>query len=195
MEIVMSTSEPIALATRRPDQISPAKLAHIVLRTPRYQEMIAWYVNVLDGALAFETPIISFVTYDEEHHRVAFVNMPHIGDCDPMAAGLDHVAFTYGSLGDLIATYERLKAGGLTPGWCINHGPTTSFYYADPDGNQVELQIDNFQTDADLNAWFASGIFETNPIGVEFDPDVLAAKFHAGVPLDQLILQGSTREH
>jgi catechol-2,3-dioxygenase len=177
---------------RREGQISPAKLAHIVLRTPRVNESMAWYVKVLDASIAFETPMISFITYDDEHHRVAFVNMPQIGDADPMSAGLDHVAFTYGSLGDLIATYERLKGEGILPGWCINHGPTTSLYYKDPDGNQVELQIDNFATEEDLNTWFNSGVFQLNPIGVEFDPDVLAKKFHAGVPLEVLVEQGST---
>jgi hypothetical protein len=29
---------------------------------------------------------------------------------------------------------------------------------------------------------------------VEFDPDVLAAKYHAGVPLAQLVQQGSTSD-
>jgi len=28
----------------------------------------------------------------------------------------------------------------------VNHRPTTSMYYRDPDGNRVELQIDNFPT-------------------------------------------------
>lgn len=187
----MKTEAFLAIPPRRPGQISPAKLAHIVLRTPRYQEMLAWYTKVLDASIAFETPMISFITYDDEHHRVAFVNMPQLGDNEPMAAGLDHVAFTYASLGDLISTFERLKQEGINPGWCINHGPTTSFYFADPDGNQVELQVDNFATEAELADWFSSGVFESNPIGVEFDPDLLAAKFHDGVPVKDLLVQGA----
>jgi catechol-2,3-dioxygenase len=188
----MNMQSTSVLPKRREGQISPAKLAHLVLRTPRYAEMMAWYLKVLDASIAFETPIISFITYDDEHHRVAFVNQPQLGDVDVMAAGMDHVAFTYASLSDLVATYERLKGEGITPGWCINHGPTTSFYFTDPDGNQVELQIDNFATDEDLTTWFNSGVFEANPIGVEFDPDVMAEKFHAGVPLELLVQQGST---
>lgn len=171
---------------------SPKKLAHIVLRTPRYEEMISWYMNVLNARLAFGSPIISFITYDDEHHRVAFVNMPQLGDCDPMAAGLDHVAFTYNSIDDLLTTYERLKQTGLAPGWCINHGPTTSMYFRDPDGNQVELQIDNFETEEELGAWFASGVFESNPIGVEFDPDTLVSLFKSGLPRSDLVKQGVT---
>lgn len=182
-----------SFAKRRMEKrISPAKLAHLVLRTPRFAEMMAWYMKVLDADVAFETPFISFITYDDEHHRVAFVNQAQLGDVDPMAAGLDHVAFTYASLSDLIATYERLKAEGITPGWCINHGPTTSLYFADPDGNQVELQVDNFATEEDLTSWFNSGVFQSNPIGVEFDPDTLAERFHAGISVEHLLRQGST---
>ena len=56
------TQVPLKLPFRRPGQISPAKLAHIVFRTPRYAEMMAWYLKVLDATPAFETPMISFIT-------------------------------------------------------------------------------------------------------------------------------------
>jgi catechol-2,3-dioxygenase len=103
------------------------------------------------------------------------------------AVGLEHIAYAYATLGDLVATYERLKAAGITPYWTINHGPTTSMYYRDPDGNQVELQVDNFPSVEELNAWFRSGAFASNPIGVVFDADELVAKFKAGVPVAELV--------
>jgi len=171
--------------------ISPAKLAHIVLRTPRYEDMIDWYVRVLDATVAFETPILAFITYDDEHHRVAFVNQPQLSDRDGGAAGLDHVAFTYGGLGDLVSTYDRLKGAGISPYWCINHGPTTSLYYHDPDRNQVELQIDNFETLEALDEWMRSGAFAANPIGVEFDPDLLSELFRSGAQVADLVKQGA----
>lgn len=186
------TQVPLKLPFRRPGQISPAKLAHIVFRTPRYAEMMAWYLKVLDATPAFETPMISFITYDDEHHRVAFLNLPMLADMDPGAAGLDHVAFTYASFADLASTYERLRDEGIRPSWCINHGPTTSFYYRDPDGNQVELQIDNFDSLEALETWFSSGVFQSNPIGVEFDPEILVGQFRSGVPVSELIKQGAT---
>ncbi len=175
----------------RPGGIAPAKLAHIVLRTPRYDEMVEWYRSVLCAPVVFANAFITFLTYDDEHHRIALLNMPQLGDADPLTPGLDHVAFTYASFEDLVLTYERLKTEGRHPHWCINHGPTTSLYYRDPDGNQVELQIDNFEKEADLEAWFATGAFQANPIGVEFDPDLLAAKFHAGEPVSELVRQGA----
>ena len=103
-----------------------------------------------------------------------------------MAAGTDHVAFTYAELGDLFQTYRRLKAAGIEPYWCINHGPTISFYYKDPDGSRIELQVDTMPSNDAIEAWMRSGEFAANPIGVVFDPEEMAARYEAGEPLDTL---------
>lgn len=171
---------------------SPAKLAHLVFRTPRYEAMVAWYSLVLGARVAFADAMLTFLTYDDEHHRVALVNLPQLADCDPASAGVDHVAFTYSSLDDLLSTYERLKHAGIEPVWCINHGPTTSMYYRDPDGGRVELQVDNFASNEALDAWFRSGAFARNPIGVEFAPDRLLEMYRAGASLESLLRQGAT---
>ncbi len=83
---------------------------------------------------------------------------------------------------DLLATFKRLRAHGITPYWCINHGPNLSFYYRDPDGNQVELQIDVFDSPDAVNDWFNGSDFSINPIGVKFDADELIRRFEAGEP-------------
>ncbi|MEU5761250.1 VOC family protein [Nocardia sp. NPDC047648] len=166
---------------------SPAKLAHIVLRTGRLLEMLDWYVEVLDGRVAFVNNQLAFMTYDEEHHRVAFVGTGASERPEDKHTGMHHAAFTYADLGDLLDTYQRLKAEGIRPFWTINHGPTTSLYYADPDGNNIELQIDNFDTAEELQTFFESGAFDANPIGVEFDPDELTARFQAGEPVSKLV--------
>jgi catechol-2,3-dioxygenase len=107
------------------------------------------------------------------------------------SVGVDHVAYTYGSLGDLLFTYRRLRERGVEPYWCINHGPTTSMYYRDPEGNQVELQVDNFPDVESLQGWFQTGAFAKNPLGVVFDPEKLLQKYLDGVPESELIQQGS----
>src|SRR5215469_12311664 len=121
-------------------KVAPAKLAHIVLRaTPERARLLAgWYKTVLEGEATFENEQIAFITYDSEHHRVAVVGVPGVKPHLDGHAGLHHVAFTYYSLADLVHTYERLKAVGIRPQFCINHGPTTSMYFLDPDKNQVE---------------------------------------------------------
>ena len=159
---------------------SPSRLAHVVMRTSRFEEMVEWYTFVLNGRLAYKDPGIAFLAYDDEHHRVAFINIPNLGEQPAGIAGVHHVAFTYDSLGDLLDNYARLKAVGVLPVLPINHGPTTSLYYADPDGNQIEMQVDNYPTVEQAGEFFFSDAFAVNPIGVNFDPDELRARLLAG---------------
>ena len=173
--------------------IRPAKFAHFVLRVRNLEESIAWYQTVLGMEVVHHARMIAFLTYDDEHHRLALVQTPVAGDAAPVpgAPGLDHVAYTLRSLGDLLATYKRLKAKGILPVWPINHGLTTSLYYADPQGCRVEFQVENFDTPAKLRAFMESDAFAKNPIGVGFDPDKLVARYENGDPIEELLRQGS----
>jgi len=168
-------------------KVAPARLAHVVLRTApeRVQEISAWYQAVLEAEVVFGNPFLQFLTYDDEHHRIAVLGFPGLAERPVDTFGVDHVAFTYDTLGDLVATFERLKSLGIEPAFCIHHGPTLSMYYQDPDRNQVELQIDVFETHEEINAYL-EGPFLKNPIGVQFDPDDLARRFHDGVPEAEL---------
>lgn len=181
---------------RRPG--APTKLAHVVFKTPRLDEMASWYTMLLDGLVVFKDKRVCFVTYDEEHHRVALIKIPRplripgaVWKLHRKFWGFDHVAFTFDQFDTLLATYRRLADSGIFPVWCINHGPTTSIYYEDPDGNRVELQVDNFESNQDLMNWLAGGEFEKNPIGVEFDPNTLERLVNAGTPKAQLTPRGS----
>ena len=116
--------------------IKPAKFAHFVLRVSDLEASIQWYAAVLGMEMVHRAEKLAFMTYDEEHHRLALVETP-VEAATPGAPGLDHVAYTLSSLGDLMATYKRLKTKDIMPVWPINHGLTTSLYYADPDGNRV----------------------------------------------------------
>lgn len=169
--------------------VSPSRLAHIVLRTSRLKEMIAWYRLALNATIAFENEEIAFLAYDEEHHRIAFVNIPGLAPQPAGIVGLHHVAFTYNSLEELLGNYERLKERGVEPVWCVNHGPTTSMYYADIDGNQVEFQVDNYATVEEAGEFFFSEAFATNTIGVDYDPEELLRRVRAGENQDELKLR------
>jgi catechol-2,3-dioxygenase len=142
-------------------------------------------------ALVFGNDFSAFLTYDDEHHRLALIQTPVQDSAPPGAAGLDHVAYSFDTLGELFSTYRRLEQVGIKPVWSVNHGPTTSLYYEDPDGNRVEFQVDNFQTEAELEAFIASPVFEKNPIGVPFDPEKLIARYEQGDPIEELVKQGA----
>ena len=166
--------------------VKPRQLAHVVRRTSRFEELVRWYCTVLGAEVVHSDGMLAFLTYDEEHHRIAIAGIPGLPDQPPMAAGTDHIAFTYGDLGDLLHTFRRLKAAGIEPFWCINHGPTTSLYYKDPDGSRVELQVDNLPTAEAIEGWMRTGQFAANPIGVVFDPEELVARYEAGEPIETL---------
>jgi catechol 2,3-dioxygenase-like lactoylglutathione lyase family enzyme len=163
----------------------PVKFAHVVYQTRRFDEMIAWYEAVFEARVVHQDPALAFLTYDEEHHRFAFANLDVLGKAgeadDRGTVGVNHVAYTYGSVGDLLDTYERLKAAGIKPYWSIHHGITLSNYYRDPDGNRMEFQVD-------AEAGYMDGpTFASNPIGVEVDMEVLAERHRAGM-LDDVLL-------
>ena len=99
---------------------------------------------------------------------------------------MHHVAFTYEKLADLSHTYFRLKEENILPEFCINHGPTTSMYYFDPDKNQVELQVDNVPEEK-FAEYFDNGEFSANPIGVKFDPEDLFKRLEAGEAEEDLL--------
>jgi catechol 2,3-dioxygenase-like lactoylglutathione lyase family enzyme len=167
-------------------RLAPCKISHVVRRTARYAELLAWYQSVLGLRVVSGDERLTFLSYDDEHHRLAIANMPGLPDQPPLCAGVDHVAFGFADLGDLLQTYARLAREGITPYWCINHGPTTSLYYKDPDGSRVELQAENFESLAACMRWMESEEFAANPLGVIFDPEELLARYRAGEPLEKL---------
>ena len=71
----------------------------------------------------------------------------------------------------------------------INHGPTVSLYYKDPDGNGVELQIDAFKTKKEAADYFHTDSFRADPIGVPFDPEQMVRDYESGVPEAELVRQ------
>lgn len=159
---------------------SPSYLAHIVLRTNNLKPMVQFYKTFLGAHPSFENDFISFLTYDEEHHRIAILQAPGTGPKQQESCGLEHIAFTYSNLEDLALSYRQRKANGILPVWCINHGPTTSIYYQDPDGNQLETQIDNFNTNQEVEKFLTSEEFAQNPIGTDFDAEDLVKRIQAG---------------
>jgi len=170
--------------------VIPQQFAHCVLNTSRLEEMKAWYATVLGMRVVVESGPLCFMSYDGEHHRLALLHDPNLEARPQNSVGLNHFAYTLPDLGALLATYKRLKAEQILPWWCINHGPTTSMYFRDPDGNGIELQVDNFDKEA-AKAWMVSTAFHENPLGVDYDPDRLVERFEAGDPIVELLAQGN----
>src|ERR1700676_4953001 len=103
-------------------------LQHFGVTTANLDPMIDWYRKVLGmtvnhrsfaptGAEKEPTLSAAWLSNDEVNHRIAFVEMPGL-TVDPAKsqhARLQHVAFEYQTIDDLLATYARLKALGILP--------------------------------------------------------------------------------
>jgi catechol-2,3-dioxygenase len=172
-------------------RIVPARMAHFVIRTNRYATLVDWYKRLFGADTVFSNDLITFLAFDEEHHRLAIVNQPELDEGSDSQSAIDHVAFSFDRLEDLLANYVRLKGLGILPIHTLNHGPTTSFYYGDPNGNKIEFQVDNFPSSAEASAFFKTKVFAMNVVGVPFDAEVLLTKFMSGTAVAELLKQGS----
>jgi catechol 2,3-dioxygenase-like lactoylglutathione lyase family enzyme len=193
--------------------IRPIKLAHIVVRTSRLQAMRDFYAKILGATRVGGTDMSASLSFDLEHHRMAFIAVPEpaaapttnatrpFGDMlsgaeidfgaegFDLTPGIEHIAFTYANFGELLAHYLRLKREGVIPCFCVNHGLTTSLYYRDPDGNKVELQVDNL-TMEQADEFMQSRACRQNPVGIPFDPDDLVRMYESGASFSDLIGNG-----
>ena len=160
------------------------KFHHVNLKTTRLQEMIDFYRTLVGAEVTFQDQVGAWLTNDQANHRIALLAFPNFAD-DPekdTRTGMHHSAFEYGSFEDLNSSYLRLRDAGITPALCLDHGMTFSYYYADPDGNNIELQVDCFGDWAKSKEWMrVSKEFKANPIGQFVDPALVAADQAGGM--------------
>lgn len=179
----MPTTSPTVPSRDRP-VIAP-KLHHSTFLTLKLDEMVAWYQKVAGLVPVHYAPgEAAWLTNDEANHRIALITHPDTkAPVDkPTSAGLHHVAFEYASFDQWVDNYTRLKADGIVPFMCLDHGITMSMYYADPEGNGVEIQVDNFGDWTQSKEWmWASLEFASNPIGSWFDPDKIVTARDEGL--------------
>ena len=90
--------------------------------------------------------------------------------------GLHHLQLTVASHDALREKYLELKEHGMRPHRSADHGPMTSFYYRDPDGNNVEITSQNYPSLDAMVAFMASDEFRANPSGAEIDPEEFVAQ-------------------
>ncbi|KAJ5779252.1 Glyoxalase/Bleomycin resistance protein/Dihydroxybiphenyl dioxygenase [Penicillium paradoxum] len=174
----------MATNTTETKLISPSCIGHFGLRTTpeNFEAMVQWHLNFFGGHITLRNEKAAFIAYDEEHHRLVIVNDKSHRPIDDRrtATGIYHIAFTLRSLSELVESYEQRKALGILPHWPVNHGMSTSMYYFDPDGNEFELQVDNFDTPKAAREFMASEEYAQNPIGVDIDMDEFIARVRSG---------------
>jgi catechol 2,3-dioxygenase len=127
--------------------IHPDRIGHVVIKVRDLERSRRFYTEVLGLEIMKELPQVKMVflaSNRRDHHELALAEVgarasaPNPGD-----VGLSHFAFRLKSIEDLRAAYRELKEHGVPISFTVNHGVTRSVYFLDPDGNQLEVYVDN----------------------------------------------------
>ncbi len=140
------------------------KLTHFGLTTANLEGMLDWYRKVLGMTVNHRLAVpaagqhgppfsaMAFVSNDEVHHHIVFFEIPGIA-ADPDKAHharLQHVAFEYETLDDLLGTYARPQGPRYPASDGNRRGPANrASYHTDPDQNSVEPQCQQLRQRVD----------------------------------------------
>ena len=173
---------------------SPREMHHVhIFSDENYEAMVEFYQRIFNGEVVRvheRADPLTFISYDDHDHRVVIIKQSGWGTKPKRPVGVSHIAFAYASLGELMHIYKRMKEWGYkAPHWTVNHGNSTSLYYTDPDGNQVETMLDNYSA-SDTQEYKRYYQF-TEEFGDmaegNYDPDKLLELYESGVP-DSVLL-------
>ena len=183
---------------------TPPQFSEVIFKTSGFTAMKEWHETVTDVKAFFVRADaqkatwagaynIAFIRIFSDHpytQVLGIFEVPAVtghADNQKGAPGMHHMQLRHAGLDHLFSRYEDLRARGITPMRSFNHGPGTSFYYHDPDGNTVELSAANFVNEADYLAYFRSESYAKNISGIEIDPAEYVARFRAGSTQEALV--------
>ena len=170
--------------------MSGLKIGHFGLRTKDVDRAVEWYGRAFGADVRFRNEFAAFMSFDDEHHRFVIWNDGETEDKPAAAAGVDHIGFMCSDPHALAEQYERLKGVGIEPTSAVNHHFTSSLYYRDPDGNEVEVSCDNLPSKQATGTFMKSDAMAEAMVppffGSEFDPEELIRLHQADAPTQQL---------
>ena len=124
---------------------APAALSHFGIHVTDIARMEEFYTRALGllvsdrGTLA-HGPTLVFLSRDpDEHHQLVLVTgRPPGGGYNVV----NQISFKLPSLADLKEAHARMREEGVKEFRIVTHGNAWSVYFADPEGNRVELFVD-----------------------------------------------------
>ena len=190
-------------------EYSPDEFHHIAFKTTNYKNMVEFYKKLFGCEPLYQSDLITFLAYDDEHHRIAIANTSDVLNSlnfiqknvmklkiflnkkIPSIEGLDHISYRVNPIDKWFEFYFKAKERGLKPLWTVNHGWISGLYYKDPDNNLVEIFFEHFNS-ADEFKQNISPDFEDEPIGTNMDVEILYEMFKSGSSFEDLIIKGNT---
>jgi catechol-2,3-dioxygenase len=190
---MLAPTEAVQLQRKTPTntQITVHPKLHYGLTTDNLDAMIDWYHKVVGITVNHRSEMptgvhggapfsgVAFTSNDEVNHRIVFFQISGLA-ADPdksRHARVQHVAFEYRTLDDLLGTYVRL----IMPVFAFDEGFQAAVYYADPDQNVVELNVNYYGND-----WTATEHMKASPAIAQrpqiapVDPERMIAARKAG---------------
>ena len=190
-------------------EFAPHDLHHVAFKTTNYDEMVNFYKTLFGCEPLYQSDQITFLAYDDEHHRVAIANTLDIYNelnfiermvmgfklfinrKVPSIQGLDHLSYRINPIEKWFDFYFSAKDRGLHPLWTINHGWISGIYYEDPDGNLIEIFFEHFSSAEEFKENISPD-FEDEPIGTNMDMEVIYKMYKDNVTFEKLIVIGNT---
>lgn len=122
-----------------------ASFSHFGIHVTDLARMEDFYTRVLgllvtDSGTLRNGPTLVFLSRDpDQHHQMVLVTGR------PPGAGynvVNQISFKLPTLADLKAMHARVREDGIKEFRIVTHGNAWSAYFADPEGNRVELFVD-----------------------------------------------------
>jgi catechol 2,3-dioxygenase len=127
--------------------IHPDRIGHLVVKVRNLERSRRFYTEVVGLELMKDLPelkMIFLASNRRDHHELALAEVgEHASAPNPSDIGLSHFAFRLKDMDDLRAAYLELKKHDVPISFTVNHGVTRSIYFLAPDGNQLEVYVDN----------------------------------------------------
>lgn len=124
-----------------------AELGHVVFYVRELERSVRFYTEVVGLSVTGRifANRAAILTGGRTHHELLLIE---VGEADgPMRGkriGLYHVGWKMGdSLDELTTLYQKLTAMDYPVAGMSDHTVSQSLYLFDPDGNEVELYVDN----------------------------------------------------
>ena len=124
-----------------------AELGHVVLYVRELQRSLRFYRDIV--GLEVRGTIFrgqaAILTGGRSHHELLIIQVGNApGPLTGHRLGLYHIGWKLGDSLDLLrAARDRLAAAGIELDGQSDHTVSHSLYLRDPDGNEIELYVDN----------------------------------------------------